>query len=69
MKRGFTHFLMLLFVATAMAQAEYYEDIDGTKGGATLKTALYNLIKDHKKISYGSGEEKTRKTEKGIRRR
>ena len=59
MKRILTYILLLLFVTTAMAQADYYKSVDGTKGGATLKTALYNLIKDHKKISYGSGEEKT----------
>lgn len=45
--------------AVAFAQASYYEDIDGTKGGATLKTALYNLIKSHKQISYGSGSNNT----------
>ena len=59
MKRILTQVLLLLFVTTAMAQADYYKSVDGTKGGATLKTALYNLIKDHKKISYGSGEDKT----------
>ena len=59
MKRILTYILLLLFVTTAMAQADYYKSVDGTKGGATLKTALYNLIKDHKKISYGSGEDKT----------
>ncbi len=59
MKRILTQVLLLLFVTTAMAQADYYKSVDGTNGGATLKTALYNLIKDHKKISYGSGEDKT----------
>lgn len=53
-----TTFLFLtLFVA--VAQKEYYTDIDGKKGGEALKTALYNLIKNHKKISYGSGADKT----------
>ena len=59
MKRILTQVLLLLYVTTAMAQADYYKSVDGTNGGATLKTALYNLIKDHKKISYGSGEDKT----------
>ena len=59
MKRILAHILLLLFVTTAIAQSDYYKSVDGTKGGATLKTALYNLIKDHKKISYGSGEDKT----------
>ena len=51
--------MMLLFATTAMAQAEYYTSIDGTKGGAALKTALYNLIKNHQQISYGSGTSST----------
>ena len=59
MKRILTHILLLLSVTTAIAQSDYYKSVDGTKGGATLKTALYNLIKNHKKISYGSGEDKT----------
>lgn len=52
-------FVLLQLFFVAFAQVEYYTSIDGVKGGATLKTALYNLIKDHKKISYGSGAEKT----------
>ncbi len=59
MKRFFTQIMMLLFATTAMAQAEYYTSIDGTKGGAALKTALYNLIKNHQQISYGSGTSST----------
>ena len=59
MKRFFTQIMMLLFATTAMAQAEYYTSIDDTKGGAALKTALYNLIKNHKQISYGSGTSST----------
>ena len=51
--------LLLLFILGAYAQSEYYVSIDKTKGGEALKTALYNLIKNHKKISYGSGEDKT----------
>lgn len=50
---------VLLLAVTAMAQSEYYTGIDGTKGGAALKTALYNLVKDHKQISYGSGTNST----------
>ena len=59
MKRIITQFLLLLFVTTAIAQADYYKSIDGTKGGATLKTAIYNLIKNHKQISYGKGANNT----------
>lgn len=59
MKRFFIQIMMLLFATTAMAQAEYYTSIDGTKGGAALKTALYNLIKNHQQISYGSGTSST----------
>lgn len=59
MKRFIIHLLVLLIAVPVLAQKEYYTEIDGTKGGATLKTALYNLIKNHKKISYGSGEDKT----------
>ena len=59
-RRIFAAVLMLqLFVATLFAQAEYYTKIDGTKGGAALKTALYELIKDHKQISYGKGTNST----------
>ncbi|MBR4065414.1 MAG: endonuclease [Bacteroidaceae bacterium] len=59
MKRLFTQLFMLLLAVAAVAQSEYYTSIDGTKGGATLKTALYNLIKNHQKISYGSGTSST----------
>lgn len=59
MRRFFTQIMMLLFATTAIAQAEYYTSIDGTKGGAALKTALYNLIKNHQQISYGSGTSST----------
>ena len=43
----------------ATAQKEYYTSVDGIKGGETLKTALHELIKNHKVISYGSGESST----------
>ena len=59
MKRFALSTLLLLLVVCATAQKEYYTSVDGVKGGATLKTALHELIKDHKVISYGSGEEKT----------
>ena len=59
MKRFFSSILLLLLVVCATAQKEYYTSVDGVKGGAELKTALYNLIKNHNKISYGSGEDKT----------
>ena len=59
MRRIVSSIFMLFLVVCATAQKEYYTSVDGVKGGATLKTALYELIKDHKKISYGSGEDKT----------
>ncbi|MBO7302141.1 MAG: hypothetical protein J6U58_05465, partial [Bacteroidaceae bacterium] len=52
-------FLLTLFVTASFAQKDYYTSIDGVKGGPTLKTALYNLIKEHTKIPYGPGSEKT----------
>ena len=59
MKRFVSSIFLLLLVVCATAQKEYYTSVDGVKGGAALKTALHELIKDHKKISYGSGEDKT----------
>ena len=59
MRRIVSSIFMLFLVVCATAQKEYYTSVDGVKGGATLKTALYELIKNHKKISYGSGEDKT----------
>ena len=59
MKRLALSTFLLLLVVCATAQKEYYTSVDGVKGGANLKTALHELIKDHKVISYGSGEEKT----------
>ena len=52
-----TVLFLLLFCLSlvAFAQKEYYTSIDGVKGGATLKNALYNLVKNHKKITYNSG--------------
>ena len=59
MKRLISSLFLLLLVVGVTAQKEYYTPVDGVKGGATLKTALYELIKNHKKIGYGSGEDKT----------
>ena len=59
MKRFLSSIFLLLLVVCATAQKEYYTSVDGVKGGATLKTALHELIKNHKKISYGKGEDKT----------
>ena len=59
MKRFLIQALLLLFVTTATAQADYYKSIDGIKGGEALKTALHNLIKNHQQISYGSGSSST----------
>ena len=60
MIKRLTSFLLLsLFAVVVLAQADYYKSVDGVNGGATLKTALYELIKNHKKISYGSGESST----------
>ncbi len=51
--------LLLCCNIVVFAQKEYYTSINGVKGGATLKDAIYNLVKNHKKISYGSGTDKT----------
>ena len=59
MRRIVSSILLLLTVVCATAQKEYYTQVDGVQGGAALKTALYELIKNHKKISYGSGEGRT----------
>ena len=59
MRRIVSSIIMLLVVVCATAQKEYYTSVDGIKGGETLKTALHELIKNHKVISYGSGESST----------
>ncbi len=59
MKRFVTSITLLFLALCATAQKEYYTSVDGVEGGAALKTALYELIKNHKQISYGSGENKT----------
>lgn len=51
--------LFLFSVAHVSAQSAYYTAIDGTKGGETLKNALYNLIKNVSTVSYGSGTSST----------
>ena len=55
MKRFVSSIFLLLLVVCATAQKEYYTSVDGIKGGEPLKTALHNLIKNHRQISYGSG--------------
>ncbi|MBO7239105.1 MAG: endonuclease [Bacteroidaceae bacterium] len=59
MKRLISSIFLCLLVVCATAQKEYYTPVDGVKGGSTLKTALHELIKNHKVISYGSGESST----------
>lgn len=49
-------FIFISFLSiVSVAQSSYYQSIDGVKGGAALKTALYDLIKVHERIDYGSG--------------
>ncbi len=58
-KKNLCFLVAVLLVTLATAQSEYYTSIDGVKGGATLKDALYNLIRVHERISYGSGSAST----------
>lgn len=51
--------LLQAFTLTIFAQHEYFASIDGVRGGALLKNALHNIIKNHDRISYGSGHNKT----------
>ena len=55
MKRILTYILLLLFVTTAMAQADYYKSVDGTNGGATLKQViqLMSIVKTKCKDAFG----------------
>lgn len=55
---SFSLFVMLAF-ASAVAQSSYYAAVDSVQGGEALKNALYNLVKEHIQISYGSGENST----------
>jgi hypothetical protein len=50
MKRFVTSITLLLLVLCATAQKEYYTSVDGVEGGAALKTALYELIKNHNRL-------------------
>ncbi|MDR1984758.1 MAG: endonuclease [Prevotellaceae bacterium] len=43
--------LLVSFTLTAQAPATYYDNAEG-KSGAELKTALYNIIKNHTELSY-----------------
>ena len=58
-KKNICFIVAILFSALATAQSQYYTSVDGVAGGATLKNALYNLIKVHERISYGSGTAST----------
>ena len=56
------HILFLLVVcccSSLLGQTSYYTSIDGTKGGATLKSVLHDLIKNLSTVSYGSGTDNT----------
>ncbi len=59
LKRFFLLFAVCTLCGVLVAQESYYTSIDGIKGGEALKTALYELIRVHERISYGSGSTKT----------
>lgn len=60
MKRVFALLLSLLVITAGLsAQEGYYSSLDMVKGGAALKDSLYNIIRVHKQISYGSGVNST----------
>lgn len=60
LKRTFLLFVAICSLAGALvAQESYYSSIDGVKGGEALKTALYDLVKVHDRIDYGSGSTST----------
>ena len=59
LKRISLMIVALCALCCVAAQESYYTSIDGVKGGATLKTALYELIRVHERISYGSGSTST----------
>ena len=50
-KKNICFIVAVLFSVLATAQSQYYTSIDGVKGGAALKNALYELIKVHERIS------------------
>ncbi len=54
-KKNLSFLFLFLFSLSVASQSSYYQSIDGVTGGATLKTALYSLIKEHERIDYGSG--------------
>lgn len=54
-KKNISLLITLLFSVFAAAQSSYYTSIDGVAGGADMKNALYNLLKVHERIDYGSG--------------
>lgn len=64
MKKHIISFLLFVLVVqfSSFAQSSshsYYSSVEGLKGGETLKTALHNLLKNHVRISYGSGADAT----------
>ncbi|MBR6648021.1 MAG: hypothetical protein IKL29_01425, partial [Bacteroidaceae bacterium] len=60
MKKYLVIFIFSFIIPSLLvAQENYYNSIDGIKGGEELKNALFNLIKEHKQISYGSGPNST----------
>lgn len=52
-------FISIIVPQTLFAQGDYYKSIDGVSGGESIKTALFNLIKEHKQIAYGTGVSNT----------
>ncbi|MBR5441059.1 MAG: endonuclease, partial [Prevotella sp.] len=67
MKRFYAMCCVLAAMTIAWAQGPnnsvtYYKNADG-KSGQTLKTALFNIIKNHKKIGYDNLYEAYKKTD------
>jgi hypothetical protein len=58
-QRAILTLFLQIFTFTLFAQHEYFESIDGVKGGAFMKDALHNIIKEHARIGYGSGGNRT----------
>ena len=44
--------LLQAFTLTIFAQHEYFASIDGVRGGALLKNALHNIIKNQLEKKY-----------------
>lgn len=60
MKRHITILAACLFALQFVtAQSSYYSSVNAVHGGETLKTALYNLIKNVNTVEYGSGQNST----------